>query len=112
MEEEIEVLYVEGVPTHDGPESCVVVCERGGEHDLASILTNNPDGGATNPPPARRADETRSGDPADVDETVDQLRLRLGGPPCHRAGFDGEISVSLGGQCSGRWGAVVVGAGW
>ena len=32
---------------------------RFGEHDLASILTNNPDGGATTAP-ARRADETRS----------------------------------------------------
>jgi len=31
MEEEIDVLYVEGVATHDGPESCVVVCEGGGE---------------------------------------------------------------------------------
>jgi hypothetical protein len=30
MEEEMEELYVEGVATHDGPESCVVVCEGGG----------------------------------------------------------------------------------
>ena len=35
------------------------VHQRFGEHDLASILTNNPDGGATTAP-ARRADETRS----------------------------------------------------
>jgi hypothetical protein len=27
MEEEMEELYVEGVATHGGPESCVVVCE-------------------------------------------------------------------------------------
>ena len=27
----MEELYVEGVATHDGPESCVVVCEGGGE---------------------------------------------------------------------------------
>jgi len=31
MEEEMEELYVEGVATHGGPESCVVVCEGGGE---------------------------------------------------------------------------------
>ena len=24
-------LYIEGVATHGGPESCVVVCEGGGE---------------------------------------------------------------------------------
>lgn len=38
------------------------VHQRFGEHDLASILTANPDGGATGPAaqPARRADETRS----------------------------------------------------
>jgi hypothetical protein len=29
MEEEMEEHYVEGVATHDGPESCVVVCEDG-----------------------------------------------------------------------------------
>lgn len=33
---------------------------RFGEHDLASILTNNPDGGATSTEPPRQADETRS----------------------------------------------------
>ena len=27
----MEELYVEGVATHGGPESCVVVCEGGGE---------------------------------------------------------------------------------
>jgi hypothetical protein len=27
----MRTLYVEGVATHDGPESCVVVCEDGGE---------------------------------------------------------------------------------
>ena len=27
----METLYVEGVATHDGPESCVAVCEGGGE---------------------------------------------------------------------------------
>ena len=27
----MEELYVEGVATHDDPESCVVVCEDGGE---------------------------------------------------------------------------------
>ena len=27
----MEELYVEGVATHDDPESCVVVCEGGGE---------------------------------------------------------------------------------
>src|SRR6478736_1340459 len=31
MEEEMEELYVEGVATHGGPESCVVVREGGGE---------------------------------------------------------------------------------
>src|SRR6476661_4606893 len=31
MEEEMEELYVEGVATHGGPESCVVVCEGGGQ---------------------------------------------------------------------------------
>src|SRR6478736_3326864 len=31
MEEEMEELYVEGVATHGGPESCVVVCEGDGE---------------------------------------------------------------------------------
>ena len=31
MEEEMEELYVEGVATHGGPESCVVACEGGGE---------------------------------------------------------------------------------
>ena len=31
MEEEMEELYAEGVATHGGPESCVVVCEGGGE---------------------------------------------------------------------------------
>src|SRR5664279_2601058 len=31
MEEEMEELYGEGVATHGGPESCVVVCEGGGE---------------------------------------------------------------------------------
>jgi hypothetical protein len=31
MEKETRTLYVEGVATHDGPESCVVVCEDGGE---------------------------------------------------------------------------------
>src|SRR6478735_6133015 len=31
MEEEMEELYVEGVATHGGPESCAVVCEGGGE---------------------------------------------------------------------------------
>jgi hypothetical protein len=35
------------------------VHQRFGEHDLASILTNNPDGGTTAEAP-RRADETRS----------------------------------------------------
>ena len=29
--EEMEELYVEGVATHGGPESCVVVCEGGVE---------------------------------------------------------------------------------
>ena len=31
MEKEMRELYVEGVATHDGPESCVNVCEGGGE---------------------------------------------------------------------------------
>ena len=31
MEEEMEEFYVEGVATHGGPESCVVVREGGGE---------------------------------------------------------------------------------
>jgi len=31
MEEEMRELYIEGVATHDGPESCVGVREDGGE---------------------------------------------------------------------------------
>jgi hypothetical protein len=31
MRQEMRVLYIEGLATHDGPESCVVVCEGGGE---------------------------------------------------------------------------------
>ena len=31
MEKEMEELYIEGVATHGGPESCVVVREGGGE---------------------------------------------------------------------------------
>jgi hypothetical protein len=31
MEKEMRTLYVEGVATHDGPESCAVVREGGGE---------------------------------------------------------------------------------
>jgi RNA-directed DNA polymerase len=31
MEKEMKELYIEGVATHDGPESCVVVREGGGE---------------------------------------------------------------------------------
>src|SRR6476660_4718479 len=44
MEEEMEELYVEGVGTHGGPESCVVVCEGGGE-----ALTGARAGRATEP---------------------------------------------------------------
>ena len=31
MEEEMRTLYIEGVANHDGPESCVGVCEGVGE---------------------------------------------------------------------------------
>jgi hypothetical protein len=31
MEEEMRELYIEGVATRDGPESCVDACEDGGE---------------------------------------------------------------------------------
>jgi hypothetical protein len=31
MEKELKGLYVEGVAIHDGPESCVVAREGGGE---------------------------------------------------------------------------------
>jgi hypothetical protein len=31
MKKEMRTLYVEGVATHDGPESCIVVREDGGE---------------------------------------------------------------------------------
>jgi hypothetical protein len=37
MEEEMEELYVEGLATRGGPESCVVAREGGGEA-LASIF--------------------------------------------------------------------------
>jgi hypothetical protein len=44
MEKEMKELYVEGVATHDGPESCVVVCKGGGE-----ALTGVRAGGAIEP---------------------------------------------------------------
>jgi len=31
MEEEMRTLYIEGVANHDGPESCVGICEGAGE---------------------------------------------------------------------------------
>ena len=35
----MEELYVEGVATHGGPESCVVVCEGGVEGNVNRIKT-------------------------------------------------------------------------
>ncbi len=39
IEEWMKEPYVEGVATHDGPESCVVVRKGGGEAALARIET-------------------------------------------------------------------------